>query len=59
METASNAEVGDDSIERTDTGRVTWLISATVSLGGFLFGTLLHSHFLFSKRYHANQCSRI
>lgn len=28
----------DDSIEQTDTGKVTWLISATVSLGGFLFG---------------------
>ena len=27
-----------DSIESTATGRVTWLITMTVSLGGFLFG---------------------
>lgn len=29
-----------DSIEQTDTGKATWLIAATVSLGGFLFGTV-------------------
>lgn len=34
----------DDSIEQTDTGKVTWLISATVSLGGFLFGIPSFSH---------------
>lgn len=28
----------EDSIEQTDTGKVTWLIVAAVSLGGFLFG---------------------
>lgn len=42
IERADSAGSGNtldrDSIERTDTGRVTWLISATVSLGGFLFG---------------------
>jgi hypothetical protein len=49
IETTGNPDAGDpgdDSIEQTDTGRVTWLISATVSLGGFLFGIVL-SHRLF------------
>ncbi|KFZ24403.1 hypothetical protein V502_01121 [Pseudogymnoascus sp. VKM F-4520 (FW-2644)] len=40
LETISNESALDDndSIESTPTGRVTWLISMTVSLGGFLFG---------------------
>lgn len=28
----------DDSIETTDPGKAVWLISCTVSMGGFLFG---------------------
>lgn len=38
IETTSHSDDESDSIEQTDTGKVTWLISATVSLGGFLFG---------------------
>lgn len=35
------SEGNSDLIEETGTSRVTWLVSATVSLGGFLFGTLV------------------
>ena len=38
VETAYHSVDESDSIEQTETGKVTWLISATVSLGGFLFG---------------------
>lgn len=38
IETTYHSGDESDSIEQTDTGKVTWLISATVSLGGFLFG---------------------
>ena len=58
IETSGSPEAGDDSIERTNTGRVTWLISATVSLGGFLFGTLV-SHSSLPQELLANQCPRL
>jgi SP family myo-inositol transporter-like MFS transporter 13 len=41
LEETSSNDFGlddNDSIESTQTGKVTWLISMTVSLGGFLFG---------------------
>ncbi|RFU26479.1 hypothetical protein B7463_g9864, partial [Scytalidium lignicola] len=38
IETGSNTDIEFDSTEETTTGAVTWLISAAVSLGGFLFG---------------------
>lgn len=38
IETIPSSEDESDSIEHTDIGKVTWFISATVSLGGFLFG---------------------
>jgi hypothetical protein len=58
IEMTSDTETSYDSIEWTDTGRVTWLISATVSLGGFLFGTSL-SFYLLSQKLLANERSRI
>lgn len=37
---ASGVEVFDDSIEDTKPSKAVWLITITVAMGGFLFGTL-------------------